>query len=118
MKAKIPYQISKTQEKELERLIKKQISESMERFRKNIDAIVLWELHEQFGFGVKRLRMFQERFDASVKELQKHYELNDFDDQEYICSEKLKQIGYDINDGQHMLDIRGSLNGEIMGEKQ
>ena len=45
MKAKIPYQISKTQEKELDRLIKKQISESMERFRKNIDAIVLWELH-------------------------------------------------------------------------
>ena len=28
MKAKIPYQISKTQEKELDRLIKKQISQS------------------------------------------------------------------------------------------
>ena len=66
--------------------------------RKNIqevDAIVLWVLHEKFGFGPARLRRFFDIFNSSVKELIDRYEMEKTEDA-WLCTYKLKEIGVDI----------------------
>jgi hypothetical protein len=66
--------------------------------RKNeneIDALILWLLHEKFGFGVKRLRRFYELFSAEFDALEKRYELEKADNA-WLCTHKLKEYGVDI----------------------
>lgn len=62
---------------------------------KEIDAIVLWVLHEQFGFGPERLKRFFDNFNSSVKELLDRYELDESEDA-WMCTYKLKEIGVDV----------------------
>ena len=61
----------------------------------NIDAVILWELHEQFGFGADRLRRFFDGFGKRFNDLTRHYEMESSDGP-YICLEKLKEIGVDL----------------------
>ena len=61
----------------------------------SIDAVILWELHVQFGFGPKKLRQFYDGFNARFRELIDHYEMG-AEDGPYICIEKLREIGVDL----------------------
>ena len=60
-----------------------------------IDATILWVLHEQFGFGAQRLRTYYDAFHDRIKELVSRYEMEDQDDI-WLCTQMLKRIGVDV----------------------
>ena len=60
-----------------------------------IHALILWLLHEKFGFGKKRLRAFYDSFSTELDALVKRYEMGD-EDKAWLCAYKLKQYGIDI----------------------
>lgn len=79
--------------------------------RKNadeIDAILLWWLHEKLGFGYERLKQFHHDFAPQLKELSERYEMHDQDERIWLCTKKLKD--YDPR-----IDIR-AWNEEAMKE--
>ena len=79
--------------------IHRQFAEISRSHSIEIDSIILWLLHEEFGFGEKRLRRFYDLFRPSVEDLADRYELcaNDLkDDMAWICTHKLKDIGIDL----------------------
>ena len=61
-----------------------------------VDAIILWVLHDQFGFGHDRLKKFHAAFQPSLEELCKRYEMTNKDDELWLCTRKLLDIGVDI----------------------
>lgn len=69
--------------------VKKALQERMENMEKDLDAAVLWTLHNQFGFGKDRLRKVWDEVVQEYKDLVKHYEL-DPEDGVFICKQKLK----------------------------
>lgn len=75
--------------------IQKQLSEYDSKHALEVDAMILWVLHERFGFGHKRLKQFYDDFAASIDSLVKRYELDD-SDQIWICTHMLKEYGIDI----------------------
>lgn len=66
-----------------------------EKHENEIDAIILWELHQQLGFGEKRLRRFYDAFSKEFNELRKRYECED-ENAIWLCDMKLKEIGVDV----------------------
>lgn len=60
------------------------------------DAVVLWVLHEHFGFGHKRLRRVFDAINRGLDDLCKHYESDDADGA-WLCTEKLREYGIDID---------------------
>ena len=90
--------------------VRKQISESVPKLSADITALVLWALHEQLGFGKKRLKRFQDKFIPAIKKLQEFYELPTEEDAQFLCRYKLKQIGYDINELDTMFPITARIS--------
>ena len=66
----------------------------LETSEKNIDVAILWMLHEQLGFGAKRLRRFFDTFNRIYEELVAHYDMAD--DLPWVYDRKLKEIGVDV----------------------
>ena len=64
-----------------------------------VDATVLWVLHEEFGFGEKRLQRFYSRF---FQEMNKLVSSSENPDMKAVCSEKLLKYGIDISDWEHL----------------
>lgn len=62
-----------------------------------VDAVILWLLHEKFGFGKKRLRAFYDSFSTELDALVKRYEMGD-EDKAWLCSRKLRDYGIDISE--------------------
>lgn len=67
-----------------------------EKHENEIDAIILWELHTTLGFGKTRLRRFYEGFTKAYEDLRSRYECGD-DGAIWVCQQKLKEIGVDID---------------------
>lgn len=75
---------------------RRQVYEARDKLFNDMDAVVLWSLHETFGFGADRLRRFYDEFKRQYSELQQHYELGN--DTPFVCKERLKQIGVDVEE--------------------
>lgn len=75
--------------------ILKACAEADEKNADEIDAMVLWILHTEFGFGEKRLKEFHDRFGPEIKALVKRYELPGTDTP-WLCTKKLLDKGIDI----------------------
>jgi hypothetical protein len=75
--------------------VQKTVAEINEKNLVEMDAIILWVLHDQFGFGIKRLRQFFDVFEVAINDLNKRYEMDD-DDKIWMCTRMLKDIGIDI----------------------
>ena len=75
--------------------IQRQLAEYDRKHANELDAIILWQLHIQFGFGVTRLRRFYDRFKAEYFDLVKRYEMDEADNI-WLNTHKLKEIGVDI----------------------
>lgn len=65
-----------------------------EKFSAEICAMLLWALHEEFGFGADRLRRVWDCVAVHRAELLKHYDMQD--NAEFILLYKLRQIGVDV----------------------
>lgn len=78
--------------------ISKAIAAKADEWGLDTAALVLWVLHEEFGFGYERLKRYFTKFDNGVINLTRHYELDDSDDS-WICAYKLKNdLGIDLNE--------------------
>ena len=76
--------------------IQKEIAEYDRKNLIEMDAIILWELHKQLGFGYKRLKQFYDGFMPSMEALCKRYEMEDCD-QVWLATYKLKEeCGVDL----------------------
>lgn len=79
----------------LDKEIQRQCAEFDRKNQGEIDALILWLLHERFGFGMKRLRLFHDLFCTEFDALVKRYEMDE-DDAVWLCTHKLKEYGVDI----------------------
>ncbi len=75
--------------------IQRQLAEYDKKHALEIDAMILWVLHEQLGWGEKRLRRFYEHFAGEIDALLQRYQM-DNDDAVWLCTRKLKDYGIDI----------------------
>lgn len=87
--------MSAAEKKAMEMEIRKELAEYNRKNIMEIDAIVLWILHEKFEFGHGRLRKFYDEFIASVYEMTDRYEMED-EGNIWICTQKLKDYGIDL----------------------
>lgn len=75
----------------------RQLAEYTRKHRKEVDSAFLWALHEEFGFGYKRLKRLYKRFFRRIDNLITHYELGDLD-RSWICQKLLKDYGIDLDE--------------------
>ena len=83
------------------RAIAIEIQKELAEFNRNnmfeVDAIVLWILHDQYGFGPERLKRFYKEFNRYLEELINRYEL-ETTDRIWICTKLLKDYGIDLEE--------------------
>lgn len=97
MKSRIPRKLSVAETKAMNAEINKQLAENVERLSTYLQALVLWELREQLGFGKKRLLRFRKRFVEGLKELKERYCLSSDADIDFVCAYNLReQVGIDV----------------------
>lgn len=96
MKARIPWNGTPSQRKAMQAEINRQIIEADRKYTTDYDAMVLYTLHIQCGFGKKRLRRFYEAFIKQHEEFIKYYQMpGEYD---WFCKYKLKEIGVDVDE--------------------
>lgn len=76
--------------------IRRQLAEYNDKNDAEIDSMVLYILHKEFGFGEKRLKQFHDSFVTELKNLQDRYLMEDVDIP-WLCTRKLKDAGIDIS---------------------
>lgn len=77
--------------------INRQTAQNVQKLSQNLQALILWQLREQLGWGKKRLLRFQKRFVPAMRELQEYYMTSSADETDYICRYKLKnELGIDV----------------------
>ena len=105
MNALIP-RLSNKERKEIEREVRFQTAKNVKSLSLNLQAIVLWNLHEQLGFGQRRLLEFQKSFLPLIKQLQDFYMAEDAKETEFILLYKLKnEVGVDVKQLNDMFQI-------------
>lgn len=87
--------MSAAEKKAMDMEIQRQLAEYNRKHIREIDALVLWELREQLGFGNKRLKKFYDNFSRGIEALIRRYEMEQGDDV-WLCTYKLKEIGCDL----------------------
>lgn len=97
MKCLMKRKMTVAEQEAADREIKRQLGGYIRKFEKNIDAVCLYVLHVEFGWGVKRLRKFYDVFQPALRALSEYYEMN-VEDQCWLCEQKLKQIGVDLDE--------------------
>ena len=106
MKVRTLWKPTAKQKKAMNEEIYRQIFENVQKLTLHIEALMLWQLHEQLGFGKKRLMRFYNAFVPAIQEMQDYYELHDAEDAEWLCNKKLKDLGIDLAELNDVLNIR------------
>lgn len=110
MKAILP--LTNRERKALEAEINRQTAQNVKNLSLNLQALVLWQLHEQLGFGKKRLLRFQKAFLPMIKELQRFYELENANETDFVCRYKLKnEVGIDVENLDEMFEFQVVMKG-------
>lgn len=90
------FRITPAQHKAMMCEINAQIMKKDLEYYLDMDAAVLWALHEEFGFGAARLRRFFESFSRIHENLRKYYDFEDTADT-WLCRRLLKErVGVDV----------------------
>ena len=76
--------------------INQQCLEADDRLSLDVDAVVLWTLHQHMGFGVKRLHRFYLAMAAEPRRMRDFYQMDDTYPERY----KLKELGADLEEWQ------------------
>lgn len=95
--------LTAAERKAMEIEIRKQVAEFDRNNLREIDAIILWELHIQLGLGPERMKRFYKGFHKSIRELLERYELDD-NDQVWLCTQMLKDYGIDLEEWMKEVD--------------
>ena len=91
-------ELSKAEKKALDREIRNQLAEYTRKNANEVDAMFLWYLHQEFGFGPERLKRVHHGFMPLIEELCRRYEMNDEGDDIWLCTKLLKDYGIDIEE--------------------
>lgn len=87
-------ELNSKEQKALDAEINRQLIEKHSEFTDDVDYMIMRILHEEFGFGLTRLRRFYEAFVANNTALVKHYEMADAG--AYIARKEMNAIGCNI----------------------
>lgn len=79
------------------REINQELSRATDRFFRDETAVILWVLHETFGFGKDRLKKFYVNYEKVNNNLKEHYAMSD-SDMKYLADRMLKDIGVDLDE--------------------
>lgn len=96
MKALQRAQLSKAQEQALDREIKKQVSKYNEEYEADYDTLILYTLHNSFGFGKERMKRFFREMNEHRKALKAFYNADGEDDKTidlFVMRKKLSEAG-------------------------
>ena len=74
--------------------INRQVIEQHQKYTDDFDYMVMKILHQEFGFGLTRLKRFYEAFTTKNDALVKHYEMPDAG--VYIARKEMNEIGCNI----------------------
>lgn len=88
-------EFTSAEKKAMDMEIQRQLAEYDQRHAIEIDAMILWVLHQQYGFGEKRLKQFYDSFAQEVDALVQRYQMDRKDDV-WLCTHKLKELGIDV----------------------
>ena len=87
--------LTNSEQKALDIEVRKSLLEHAKQHENEFDALVLWQLHEQFGFGKERLWRLYKGFNKGIRELLKKYEMDENDDI-WMATKRLKEYGIDL----------------------
>ena len=83
--------------REMFRAVNAELSKATDRFFYDEVTIILWCLHETFGFGKERLRRFYNNYNKVNSQLKEHYQFKD-NDLHYLTEQLLAGIGVSIEE--------------------
>lgn len=87
--------------------INRQTAQNVKKLSQDLQALILWQLRTQLGFGKKRLLRFQKEFVPAIKELEEYYMVDSADETDYICRYKLKhELGIDVAELNEMIGFK------------
>ena len=89
--------LTAAERKALDIEIQKQFAEISRKHATEVDALFLWCLHTQCGFGYKRLKRFYDAFSLTINDLSNRYEMKDAE-QFWLCTRMLKEYGVDLEE--------------------
>ena len=89
--------LTSAEKKAMEMEIRRQLVDYNRQNMNEIDALILWHLHIEYGFGKKRLLRFYESFNKRVEEMMNYY-MMDSSKAPWMYTEKLKEYGIDIKE--------------------
>ena len=75
--------------------INRQTAQNVKKLSQDLQALILWQLRTQLGFGKKRLLRFQKEFVPAIKELEEYYKLKH--ELGIDVAELNEMIGFKIN---------------------
>lgn len=96
MKARIPQITSKQKAAVLEEA-RRQMAALLPVVIKNLEVIILWQLHTSCGFGKKRLMRFFDDMTAMVRDDLDFYNFSHDSDAVWLYKRNLKEIGIDLD---------------------
>ena len=89
--------LSSAEKKAMQIEIHRQIAEYDRNNLNEIDAVILWTLHEEYGWGRIRLKRFYKSVNTAIRKLLDRYEMDD-SDSVWLCTYKLKEYGIDLDE--------------------
>lgn len=92
-------EFTKEEQKAFDIEVEKQLAEWNAAHDRELTAMSLWILHEQFGFGPERLKKFFMHFHKDIYALNARYLADEGEndlDSLYLCSMKVKEYGIDL----------------------
>ena len=93
--------ITQNDPKRLRLEVKKQFDKYVEEKFTDMDTVILWNLHETFGFGKVKLRRYFDSYMTKVKQAQ-----DDYGDVTYFkMREALKRIGVDVEEWEKEINV-------------
>lgn len=100
-------QLTNKQRRALYDEVNRQTAKNVANLSQNLQALVLWCLHQQLGFGKKRLLRFQKAFLPMIQELQEYYLAESAEETEFVCKYRLKhECGVNIEELDEMFQIK------------
>lgn len=93
----IGVELTASERKAMNLEINRQILEKDEKYKEDIDAMVLYTLMVHYGWKKKRLKKFWDAFIVEHRALCAYYQMDNPGDNAWLAHRKLKEIGVDIH---------------------
>ena len=93
--------LTKDEQKALDIEIKRECAKAVDQMERQVDILMLWQLHVQEGWGKKRLEKFYHEFAKIYDELRRYYQTtsdDETDDNFWIMKRQLSEIGVDVDE--------------------